>query len=114
MDKAPAYGAGDCRFESCLSQYFFDDEFFFILEQATVICISSREVRTSHSEPFISRYGIIYFQRNDRIFSKFEDRILSQTIYFSPKDRIYSVFGRYILLLTTGMSTGPPLNEKFY
>ena len=23
MDKAPAYGAGDCRFESCLSQKFF-------------------------------------------------------------------------------------------
>ena len=22
MDKAPAYGAGDCRFESCLSQIF--------------------------------------------------------------------------------------------
>ena len=22
MDKAPAYGAGDCRFESCLSQSF--------------------------------------------------------------------------------------------
>ena len=22
MDKAPAYGAGDCRFESCLSQNF--------------------------------------------------------------------------------------------
>ena len=25
MDKAPAYGAGDCRFESCLSQFFFLD-----------------------------------------------------------------------------------------
>ena len=23
MDKAPAYGAGDCRFESCLSQILF-------------------------------------------------------------------------------------------
>ena len=23
MDKAPAYGAGDCRFESCLSQTFY-------------------------------------------------------------------------------------------
>ena len=25
MDKAPAYGAGDCRFESCLSHNFFND-----------------------------------------------------------------------------------------
>ena len=25
MDKAPAYGAGDCRFESCLSQIFLNN-----------------------------------------------------------------------------------------
>ena len=47
MDKAPAYGAGDCRFESCLSQSFFCDRYFLlILEQATVIRISIRGVRT--------------------------------------------------------------------
>ena len=28
MDKAPAYGAGDCRFESCLSQTFFIGIYF--------------------------------------------------------------------------------------
>ena len=38
MDKAPAYGAGDCRFESCLSQFFFLD-----LKLIRVILITDAE-----------------------------------------------------------------------
>ena len=42
MDKAPAYGAGDCRFESCLSQFFFLDlkliRVFLIMDTEQLIC----------------------------------------------------------------------------
>ena len=42
MDKAPAYGAGDCRFESCLSQFFFLDlkliRVFLIMDAEKLIC----------------------------------------------------------------------------
>ena len=38
----------------------------------------------------------VYFQRKDRIFSKFKDHIFSHTIHFSPKDRIFPVLGLYI------------------
>ena len=33
MDKAPAYGAGDCRFESCLSQKIFHSRFIMSNEE---------------------------------------------------------------------------------
>ena len=40
--------------------------------------------------PYILREKIFYFQRQDHIFSTFEDRIFEPTVYFQPKDRIFS------------------------
>ena len=37
----------------------------------------------------------VYIQRNDRIVSKFKDRILQQIVYFESKYRILSAFGSY-------------------
>ena len=47
--------------------------------------------------PYILRQKIVYCQREDRIFSTFEDRVFSPTVYFTPRtvyiqlyDRIFS------------------------
>ena len=50
------------------------------------------------SEAYILRHGTVYFQRKDRKFSKFQDRIFSQTVYSTPTIRIFPVLGPYIYI----------------
>ena len=46
--------------------------------------------------PYIFSERTVYFQREDCIFSTFEDRIFSPTVYFQRNDRIFSAIGPYI------------------
>ena len=67
--------------------------------------------------PYILRYGTVFFQRKDRIFSKFGGRIFSQTLYFSSKDRIFFAKRPYSFSFrTVYFQSGPYIfkNRVFY
>ena len=45
--------------------------------------------------PFILRENIVYFQRRDRIFLKFEDCIFKPTVYFKPRTVYFQLKDRF-------------------
>ena len=61
--------------------------------------------------PYILRQKIVYCQREDRIFSTFEDRVFSPTVYFTPRTVYIQLYDRTFSGVKTVYFTGDPSNS---